>query len=361
MHSELAARSVRAPRWGGGVHGRRTSREIKALLGRQRLWSRLLARAPIWGGAAGSEHREGDVQARGWGAPSYFTYRASRGSLPSLVVAERPAFQPFCYCAPQRAAPPRAREAMNWAAKDRSEIALNTIWSEHVEKESKILKRSIKTTYTCNPCASIPMNNGLGMRMASVTEKVGYAVGLEPVEIGEDPDVNAVVSGLLGAQKVPTEKYSEPITSAQEVGWYSKPLVAANPRFVHGLKQAEATEVRRCITHGNRLFPVPSSVPGDLRRSDTCTCLLFHVLMLNPRSLLKHTQRRWQGSTCFMARVANTSGFRLWTSSLPSLSTGIRLQLQPHSGSALSVWWGRRRRARTLPRGSREHFAARGT
>ena len=219
---------------------------------------------------------------------------------------------------------------MNWAAKDRSEIALNTIWSEHVEKESKILKRSIKTTYTCNPCASIPMNNGLGMRMASVTEKVGYAVGLEPVEIGEDPDVNAVVSGLLGAQKVPTEKYSEPITSAQEVGWYSKPLVAANPRFVHGLKQAEATEVRRCITHGNRLFPVPSSVPGDLRRSDTCTCLLFRVLMLNPRSLLKHTQRRWQGSTCFMARVANTSGFRLWTSSLPSLSTGIRLQLQPH-------------------------------
>ena len=133
---------------------------------------------------------------------------------------------------------------MNWAAKDRSEIALNTIWSEHVEKESKILKRSIKTTYTCNPCASISMNNGLGMRMASVTEKVGYSVGLEPVEIGEDPDVKAVVSGLLGAQKVPTEKYSEPITSAQEVGWYSKPLVAANPRFVHGLKQAEATEVR---------------------------------------------------------------------------------------------------------------------
>ena len=148
---------------------------------------------------------------------------------------------------------------MNWSAKDRSEIALNTIWSEHVEKESKILKRSIKTQYTCNPCASIPMNNGLGMRMASVTEKVGYSVGLEPVEVGEDPDVKAVVAGLLGAQKVPTEKYSDPITSAQEVGWYSKPLVAPNPRFVHGLKQAEATEVRyrRCRTAHSLPFQVP--------------------------------------------------------------------------------------------------------
>ena len=81
-----------------------------------------------------------------------------------------------------------------------------------------------------------------------MTEKVGYSVGLEPVEIGEDPDVRAVVAGLLGADKVPTEKYAEPITSAQEVGWFSKPLVAANPRFQHGLKQAEATEFAETYT-----------------------------------------------------------------------------------------------------------------
>ena len=74
------------------------------------------------------------------------------------------------------------------------------------------------------------MNNGLGMRMASVTEKVGYSVGLEPVEVGEDPDVKASWTAAC-AQKVPAEKYSEPITSAQEVGWYSKPLVAPNPRY----------------------------------------------------------------------------------------------------------------------------------
>ena len=82
---------------------------------------------------------------------------------------------------------------MNWGAKDRSEIALNRIWSEHVraparsvprrrrrftvlrfthvcvapgqvEKEKHFMKP--KTKYTCNPCSSIGMNNGLGSRGA---------------------------------------------------------------------------------------------------------------------------------------------------------------------------------------------------
>ena len=81
-----------------------------------------------------------------------------------------------------------------------------------------------------------------------VTEKVGYAVGLHPVEIGPDPDVQEVVAGLLGAQKMPNEKYSEPVTSAQEVGWLYQPLVAPNPRFVHGLTQGEATKFAETYT-----------------------------------------------------------------------------------------------------------------
>ena len=44
------------------------------------------------------------------------------------------------------------------------------------------------------------------------------------------------------------EKHSEPQTSAQEVGWLSKPLVESNPRFVHGLKQAEATSFAETYT-----------------------------------------------------------------------------------------------------------------
>ena len=81
-----------------------------------------------------------------------------------------------------------------------------------------------------------------------MAEKVGYAVGLEPVEIGDDADVQAVVKGLLDAQRVPREKYDEPVTSAQEVGWFSKPLVAPNPRFEHKLKQGEATRFAETYT-----------------------------------------------------------------------------------------------------------------
>jgi len=136
---------------------------------------------------------------------------------------------------------------MNWNAKERSEIALNRIWSEHVEKE--ISKMVPKTKYTCNPCSSIDMNNGLGSRVPFVTEKVGYSSGGSgPVEIGDDPDVRDVVNGLLNAQMTPKEKNENPMTSTQVLGWYSKPLVAPNPRFQHGLKQAEATSFAETYT-----------------------------------------------------------------------------------------------------------------
>jgi hypothetical protein len=60
--------------------------------------------------------------------------------------------------------------SMNWNAKDTSEIAINQIYSEHVEKEAKYMRP--KTIYTCNPCPSIVMNTGLGSRQTFVTDKV---------------------------------------------------------------------------------------------------------------------------------------------------------------------------------------------
>ena len=81
-----------------------------------------------------------------------------------------------------------------------------------------------------------------------VTDKVGLESGQGPVEMPDDPDIKRVVDGLLDAQKVPTEKYNEPVTSSQEVGWLTKPLVPPNPRFQHGLKQAEATEFAEIYT-----------------------------------------------------------------------------------------------------------------
>ena len=52
--------------------------------------------------------------------------------------------------------------SMNWHNKDYSEIALNQIYQEHCEKEAKGFMPKAK--YTCNPCASLAMNNRLGSR-----------------------------------------------------------------------------------------------------------------------------------------------------------------------------------------------------
>ena len=81
-----------------------------------------------------------------------------------------------------------------------------------------------------------------------MTEKVGYSVGLDPIEIGDDPDVQRVVKGLLDASRLPQEKYQEPATSAQEVGWFHEPLVVANPRFVHKIHQGEVTKFAEVYT-----------------------------------------------------------------------------------------------------------------
>lgn len=67
--------------------------------------------------------------------------------------------------------------------------------------------------------------------------QVGLESGLVPVEVGDDPDVQAVVKGLLDQQKMPTEKYPEPITSAQEVGWLHKPRT----RHPHGREKTQRT------------------------------------------------------------------------------------------------------------------------
>ena len=137
--------------------------------------------------------------------------------------------------------------SMNWNNANYNEIALNQIYSEHCEKEAKGFKP--KLTYTANPCASMALNNGLGSRQEYVTDKVGLvATGQGPVEMPTDPDIKAVVDGLLGATKTPHEKYDAPQTSSQEVGWFHKPLVPENPRFVHKLRQGEATQFAETYT-----------------------------------------------------------------------------------------------------------------
>ena len=81
----------------------------------------------------------------------------------------------------------------------------------------------------------------VGSRIPFVTDKVGYKVGMKEVDVGDDADLQEIVDGLVNASRLPAEKYDQPLSSSQEVGWYTRPLVQPNPRNWHGLQQGEAT------------------------------------------------------------------------------------------------------------------------
>ena len=85
-------------------------------------------------------------------------------------------------------------------------------------------------------------------KVGSMTEKVGYRVGLDPVDLGGDEEVIECVNNLLAAHQIPREKYADPQTSSQEVGWFTEPFVPRNPRFFHGLNQSEATKFAELYT-----------------------------------------------------------------------------------------------------------------
>ena len=64
-----------------------------------------------------------------------------------------------------------------------------------VEKEAEQIAKAVKTTYTVNQTKKDPFD--------SVTDKVGYRVGLDPVTLPDDKDVKEVVAGLLAGDKIP--------------------------------------------------------------------------------------------------------------------------------------------------------------
>ena len=68
------------------------------------------------------------------------------------------------------------------------------------------------------------------------------------VDLGGDEEVIECVNNLLAAHQIPREKYADPQTSSQEVGWFTEPFVPRNPRFFHGLNQSEATKFAELYT-----------------------------------------------------------------------------------------------------------------
>mmetsp|Transcript_11853 Transcript_11853/g.23691 ORF Transcript_11853/g.23691 Transcript_11853/m.23691 type:complete len:149 (+) Transcript_11853:50-496(+) len=109
------------------------------------------------------------------------------------------------------------------------QVAINSIWREHIKKERAILKLNDK--FRLNPKALTA--NMITEKPNVPPERLGYTITAEPEMIAELDSV------LKETKKVPTEKYSEPATSSQEVGWYSKTLMDGRKKF--GVSNCEIT------------------------------------------------------------------------------------------------------------------------
>mmetsp|Transcript_41932 Transcript_41932/g.102827 ORF Transcript_41932/g.102827 Transcript_41932/m.102827 type:complete len:147 (+) Transcript_41932:105-545(+) len=110
------------------------------------------------------------------------------------------------------------------------QVAINSIWREHIKKERSILK--LNDQFRLNP-------KQLTANM--ITGKPNVDPARIGAKIEADPEMIAELDNILKeTKKVPTEKYEEPMTTSQEIGWYSKPLMPNRKKL--GIKSCEITE-----------------------------------------------------------------------------------------------------------------------
>ncbi|KAG8468578.1 hypothetical protein KFE25_013661 [Diacronema lutheri] len=133
---------------------------------------------------------------------------------------------------------------MNWNSPifEGNQVAVQLIWAKHVSKEQAVVARGRKTTFSANPGPSVAMNNGMGRQLQTVTGKVGTVFDMD-VPIEDVPeDVKETINAMLRTNRLPSEKYDEPMTAAQEVGWHaSEHAKYHKSRFQHHLSlSAEA-------------------------------------------------------------------------------------------------------------------------
>jgi len=111
-----------------------------------------------------------------------------------------------------------------------NQIAINSIWREHIKKERAILK--LNEDFRLNP-------KQLTANM--ITGKPNVDPAREGAKLEADPEMVAELDGILkNTKKVPTEKYEEPMTTSQQIGWFSQPLMPNRRKL--GIKSCEITQ-----------------------------------------------------------------------------------------------------------------------
>ena len=117
--------------------------------------------------------------------------------------------------------------------KEFNPVHLDTIHTENIKKERKYEGKNFKYDYTFNPkylypyaekpCLISPSRPFTSNDSVKRQSKREYKLNRDPVK---DAFIHDRISKIIKQnQQIPKDKYEYPITSSQEIGCYSQPLV----------------------------------------------------------------------------------------------------------------------------------------
>eukprot|EP00003_Mantamonas_plastica_P030078 TRINITY_DN730_c0_g1_i2.p1 TRINITY_DN730_c0_g1~~TRINITY_DN730_c0_g1_i2.p1 ORF type:complete len:144 (-),score=65.78 TRINITY_DN730_c0_g1_i2:102-533(-) len=123
----------------------------------------------------------------------------------------------------------------------RNEVHQNKIWMEAIKREKA--SHQLVEEFVANPKS-----------LYSITEKPNRVNVWEEMERTEKERLGQLEEGeeeeddtgykeqMKQSLKTPAERYDFPLTTAQEIGWYSKPLIEQNQKFNKPLASSDITK-----------------------------------------------------------------------------------------------------------------------
>ena len=152
--------------------------------------------------------------------------------------------------------------------KDINYVHQSEIRAESIRKEKKYEGTNFKYDYTFQPNNLYPYAEKpqlVAPNRPYTSNDTVARLSKREYQLNKDPINDAfvkdrIMKSIIANQQIPKDKYDYPATSAQEIGWYSKPLVN-NSRWNHPVSNTPITEYvnNYFITMKINPFKLPTS------------------------------------------------------------------------------------------------------
>ena len=152
--------------------------------------------------------------------------------------------------------------------KDINYVHQSEIRAESIRKEKKYEGTNFKYDYTFQPNNLYPYAEKpqlVAPNRPYTSNDTVARLSKREYQLNKDPINDAfvkdrIMKSIIANQQIPKDKYDYPVTSAQEIGWYSKPLVN-NSRWNHPVSNTPISEYvnNYYITMKINPFKLPTS------------------------------------------------------------------------------------------------------